>query len=195
VVRAAEYGVPVVVSDGSTDGTADVAAAVGAVVVRHEFTKGYDAALNAGFSRAADLGVDFVVTMDGDGQHDPALIPAFVEPLTAGKWLVLGVRPAPARFAEWLFAAYTRAVYRIHDPLCGMKGYSMRAYQQLGHFDSYRSSGTELMIYCARAGFPMAEVDVPAGTRAGSPRFGGALRGNLMILRSLAFALLRPRRH
>jgi glycosyltransferase involved in cell wall biosynthesis len=194
VVRAAEFGVPIVVSDGSIDGTDAVAEEAGAVVVRHERPMGYDAALNAGFRRAADLGMDFVVTMDGDGQHDPALIPEFVAQFAMGKVLVLGVRPTPARPAERLFAAYTCARYRIRDPLCGMKGYSMAAYRQLGHFDSYRSIGTELMLHCVRAGYPTVEVPVPGRLRRGTPRFGGALRANARILRSLALALLRPRR-
>jgi glycosyltransferase involved in cell wall biosynthesis len=194
VASVASYGLPVVVSDGSTDGTAEAAAAAGAVVVRHEQNQGYDAAISSGFGRAAELGAEFVVTFDADGQHDPSLIPEFTRLLANGRWLVLGVRPAPARISEWAFAAYTRLAYGIHDPLCGMKGYSMSAYKDLRHFDCYRSIGTELMLHCARAGRPMAEVKIPIAPRQGAPRLGGAWRSNARIFRSLMLALLRSRR-
>lgn len=193
VASVAVHGVPVVVSDGSTDGTAEAAAAAGALVVRHERNHGYDAALNSGFDRAAELGAEFFVTFDADGQHDPRLIPEFIRLLATGHWLVVGVRPRPARISEWLFAAYTRLAYGIHDPLCGMKGYSLSAYRELGHFDSYRSIGTELMLHCLRAGHPVAEVSIPIAPRRGASRLGNPWRGNARIFRSLVLALLRSR--
>lgn len=194
VGAAARYGLPIIVSDGSTDATADVAAAAGAVVVRHEQSQGYDAALNSGFARAAELGAEYVVTLDADGQHDPALVPAFARLLSSGHELVVGVRPRPARFSERAFAAYTRRAYGIHDPLCGMKGYSMSAYRELGHFDSYRSLGTELMLYLVSTRHRVAEVNVPIEPRRGAPRLGGAVRANARIFRALALALF-PRLH
>jgi glycosyltransferase involved in cell wall biosynthesis len=193
VGAVAAYGVPIVVSDGSTDGTAEAAAAAGAVVVRHEQNRGYDAALNSGFVRAAGLGADFAITLDADGQHDPALIAAFTRLLADGERLVVGIRPKPARISERAFAAYTRRAFGIHDPLCGMKGYSMSAYSDLGHFDSYRSIGTELMLSLARDGHPVAEVHVPIAPRQGAPRLGGALRANVRIFRALMLAVIMSR--
>lgn len=194
VAAASGYGRPIVVSDGSTDMTAEAAAAVGAIIVRNERSQGYDAALNSGFHQAAELGFNYVITLDADGQHDPALIPEFSQLLADGNWLVIGVRPAPARISERLFAAYTRIAYGIHDPLCGMKGYAMDAYKELGHFDSYRSMGTELMLHTLRAGHPVAEVKVPITPRHDTPRVGGAVRANLRILRSLLHAIFAGRR-
>lgn len=194
VAAIAAYGLPIVVNDGSTDDTAEAAAAAGAIVVRHERNHGYDAALNSGFIRAAELGAEFAITIDADGQHDPALIPSFLQLLADGERLVVGVRPRPARISERLFATYTRVAYGIHDPLCGMKGYAMSAYRELGHFDSYRSIGTELMLHTVRASHTLAEVDVPIAPRHGATRVGGALRGNVRVLRALVFALLRSHR-
>jgi glycosyltransferase involved in cell wall biosynthesis len=194
VASITPYGLPIVVSDGSTDGTAEAAAEAGAIVVSHKGNRGYDAALNSGFGRAADLGVEFAITIDADGQHNPALIPEFARLLAEGSWAVAGIRPKPARISELVFAAYTRRVYGIHDPLCGMKGYSMSAYRELGHFDSYRSVGTELVLYIARSGHPVVEVDVTISPREGASRLGGRIRGNARIFRSLALALLRSHR-
>ncbi len=79
-MRGASRHLPVlVVDDGSEDETAAVARAAGGTVVRQSPNQGKGAALQAGFRHALGLGVDAVVTLDADGQHDPAEIPAFLE--------------------------------------------------------------------------------------------------------------------
>jgi glycosyltransferase involved in cell wall biosynthesis len=80
VVGAARPYLPViVVDDGSTDATSDRAREAGATVIRQEPNAGKGAALRAGFRHALDAGAPAVVTLDADGQHDPAEIPAFLE--------------------------------------------------------------------------------------------------------------------
>jgi glycosyltransferase involved in cell wall biosynthesis len=82
-----------VVDDGSSDGTADVAAGHGALVVRHETNRGGGAALASGFAEAIHGGARVVVTMDADGQHLPAELHDLVRPVLAGEAdLVLGSR-------------------------------------------------------------------------------------------------------
>ena len=65
----------VVCDDGSTDMTAEIAERLGADVVRHEKNLGYGVTLKSLFRRAQELGADLMVTLDGDGQHNPAEIP------------------------------------------------------------------------------------------------------------------------
>jgi glycosyltransferase involved in cell wall biosynthesis len=80
VVEAALRHLPVVVvDDGSTDATADRARAAGATVIRQVPNAGKGAALRAGFRHALHAGAPAVVTIDADGQHDPAEIPAFLD--------------------------------------------------------------------------------------------------------------------
>jgi polyprenyl-phospho-N-acetylgalactosaminyl synthase len=67
-----------VVDDGSSDGTGAVAAAHGAEVVRHEVCRGKGAALKTGFARLLGQGCAAAVTMDGDGQHRPEDLEAFL---------------------------------------------------------------------------------------------------------------------
>ncbi|MFY9410024.1 MAG: glycosyltransferase family 2 protein [Methanosarcina flavescens] len=74
----------IVVDDGSSDRTAEVAGKAGAEVVRHETNRGKGAALKTGFTAAADLGADVIVTMDSDGQHNPAEIPRLAAPIIDG---------------------------------------------------------------------------------------------------------------
>ena len=94
VVEAARRHLPVVVvDDGSTDATAARAKAAGATVIRQVPNAGKGAALRAGFVHALDAGAPAVVTLDADGQHDPAEIPAFLERFEARRpELIIGQR-------------------------------------------------------------------------------------------------------
>jgi glycosyltransferase involved in cell wall biosynthesis len=185
VEGARQFGTVIVVDDGSSDGTGAVAAAAGAEVVRHPLNLGYDAALGSGFERAAALSCDAVVTLDADGQHDPQLLAQFIAALETGASVVAGVRDRCQRIAERLFAWVTRIRWGIHDPLCGMKGYQMAVYRELGHFDSYGSIGTELALFAARRGMRLVEIPVRTRERVGAPRFGRRLSANWRILRAL----------
>jgi glycosyltransferase involved in cell wall biosynthesis len=79
VVRGAAAHLPVVVvDDGSSDDTAVQARAAGATVIEQRPNQGKGAALRAGFRRALADGADAVLTLDADGQHDPAEIPTFL---------------------------------------------------------------------------------------------------------------------
>ncbi len=74
----------VVVDDGSPDGTAAAASRAGAAVVRLPFNLGIGATVQTGFRYALEHGYDTAVRLDGDGQHDPAELPALLEALGRG---------------------------------------------------------------------------------------------------------------
>lgn len=78
IARALGYLPVLVVDDGSRDETAAVAEAAGVTVLRQVPNQGKGAALRAGFRWALDQGYEAVLTLDADGQHDPAEIPAFL---------------------------------------------------------------------------------------------------------------------
>lgn len=193
VRQAREYGVPIVVDDGSTDETSRIAAAAGADVVRHETNRSYDKALESGFERAAQRGCDFVITMDADGQHNPRLLSRFLDELKSGADVVVGVRDRRQRISEHVFAWIAKKLWRIPDPLCGMKGYRVKVYRARGHFDAYGSIGTELAIYAARSGYRVSHIPVMTRDRGDAPRFGRALRANWRILRALLLAFGRAK--
>jgi glycosyltransferase involved in cell wall biosynthesis len=103
----------VVVDDGSTDRTAEIVAALPVTLIRHETRRGKGDALRAGFRKALELGASGVLTMDGDGQHDPADIPRmlvaarqFPDSLVIGARMLGKERQPNARrrandFADW----------------------------------------------------------------------------------------------
>ncbi|MDP9014353.1 MAG: glycosyltransferase family 2 protein [Pseudomonadota bacterium] len=185
VARIGEHGMPIVVDDGSTDATATLARAAGADVVTHAATQGYDGALNSGFARAAQLGCAYLITMDADGQHDPAQLPEMIGYLDAGYEMVLGRRDRLQRLGEWLFARCASRLWSMSDPLCGMKGYTIEVYRRAGCFDVLRSIGSELAVRSKRDGVRTIEMPILTRRRAGAPRFGHSLAANYKIIRAL----------
>ncbi len=82
-----------VIDDGSTDRTAQNARESGAKVIRHSCNMGYGVALQTGYKYANERGYDYLVQLDGDGQHDPIYIPELLDFVMSGKAdLVLGSR-------------------------------------------------------------------------------------------------------
>lgn len=126
-----------VVDDGSTDQTSQVAAQSGALVVSHRINRGKGAATKTGLEAAKILGADIVVTMDADGQHNPDDISALINPIRLGACdVTLGTRPKNtsampvtrivsnhiANFVTWTFFG----LY-VQDSQSGFRAYSNKA--------------------------------------------------------------------
>lgn len=108
----------IVVDDGSTDSTVELAQQNGARVLRREHG-GYLQAIRAGFKAAAG---DLIVTLDADGEHDPADIPRLLEPLLKDRAdLVLGRRPRIARPSERLISRLVRLKVPVLDTGTGFR--------------------------------------------------------------------------
>lgn len=120
-----------VVDDGSADRTAERAAKAGAMVVRHPFNMGYGATLQTGYKYAVKKKYDFLVQIDGDGQHDPQYIPALFREVEAGRCDVaigsrfLGEGRYPLGALKWVgihmlrFATRFFIREKITDPTSG----------------------------------------------------------------------------
>jgi glycosyltransferase involved in cell wall biosynthesis len=93
----------VVVDDGSADETSPKAEQAGAIVLQHDRNRGKGAALQTGLSHAYNLGCEWAVTLDGDGQHDPADLPALMQCAEqTGAPLIIGNRMENADAMLWL---------------------------------------------------------------------------------------------
>lgn len=181
----------IVVDDGSTDGTGDIAREAGAVVVRHPVNRGYERAIESGFSHAAETGALHAITIDADGQHPSELIGEYIAAIDGGAGLVLGVRDRFQRLGEHVFSWVGRILFGVTDPMCGMKAYRLADYRVLGHFDSYGSVGTELMLHALSRGAAARQIAIVTRDRADTPRFDKALRANWRIIRAAMIAVLR----
>ncbi len=161
-----------VVDDGSRDGTAQVARARGVPVVRHPLNLGVGGALETGFRWAVERGYDVGVQLDADGQHDPAWLPALLDPVLAGACDVcIGSRYAAAtgyhapvlrRSGMLLFAGLVSAALhqRITDTTSGFRAYSRAVMEVCQHDFPEDFPDAPLLIALARRGFRLREVAV-----------------------------------
>jgi glycosyltransferase involved in cell wall biosynthesis len=179
----------IVIDDGSSDDTAERARRAGAYVVIHRFNKGYDAALETGIRTAIDQGFIYAVTIDADGQHDPSLLDRFGEELEAGAHMVIGERDFTQRWSETIFSRVSRHLWKVNDPLCGMKGYNLRILSNTKKINTYDSIGTELIIRGIKAGLKIKQIPVHTSPREGDSRFGSGINANLKIIKSLIYGL------
>jgi glycosyltransferase involved in cell wall biosynthesis len=169
VVRGALAYVPVVViDDGSTDGTGAAAALGGAKVLAHSVNKGKGKALNTGFDYAVERQVDAAITLDADGQHDPAEIPKFIEAFRAGQGdVIIGQRrfeqmPGKSRFGNtvgtWLL---TRAMGQpIPDNQSGYRLLSRPVMETIRPSSTRFEAEVELLLRAELAGFRLAWVPI-----------------------------------
>jgi len=192
VLQVRQRAIAIVVDDGSTDDTAALAQAAGAYVVSHPLNRGYDCALETGLRTALELGCTFAVTMDADGQHDPTLLDRFHAELEAGADLVVGQRDRTQRWSETLFCFIGRLAWGLNDPLCGMKGYSMRNLARMEHINTYASIGTELAVRLVKAGVAAQQLPVKTRPREGISRFGQGFTPNLKISKALWMGIFSP---
>jgi UDP-N-acetylglucosamine---dolichyl-phosphate N-acetylglucosaminyltransferase len=142
--------VPIVVDDGSTDATASVAKHHGALVLRHLTNLGVGAATITGLRAAQALSADVIVTMDSDGQHDPAETESLVRALLDGNFdVVIGSRiltpagmPLTRLAANLVMNAVTFIVYGkiVTDSQSGFKVFSRAALDAM----NLRSGGYEI---------------------------------------------------
>ena len=170
VVAATRPFLPVVVvDDGSTDDTAAQAEAAGATVLVQQPNAGKGAALRAGFRHALENGATAVVTLDADGQHDPAEIPLFLNAFEAtGADLIIGRRdfatmPLVRRLSNTLGGwVFSMAVGRtVPDNQSGYRLIGRRLMTAL--LDSTESGfefEVEMIARCIALGLPIADVPI-----------------------------------
>lgn len=165
----------IVVDDASTDGTLDAVADLPLVAVRSETHLGKGGALALGFRKALELGAEAVVTLDGDGQHDPHDIPAFVEIANRHPGsLVIGARvlaaeaaPLTRRLANrvadfWISRA---AGLVIRDSQCGQRLYPRELLLSVTPGTAPESGfafESDVLIACAWQGFGVVAVPIQA---------------------------------
>lgn len=162
----------VVVDDGSSDGTGDLARAAGATVVRHEESRGVGAAFRTGVEASTKLGADIIVTMDADGQFNPDDIPRLIQPIldgeadfvTASRFMDPALIPEMPGAKIWGNRVIARWISKVigrkfHDVSCGFRAYSRNAFLRLVLLGEFTYTH-ETFICLAFARVPMKEVPV-----------------------------------
>ncbi len=162
-----------VVNDGSRDATVAEARSAGALVVTHPFNMGYGAAIQTGYKYAWANGYDFLVQIDGDGQHDPAYIPALLAPIMAGETdVAVGSRFLDAdsyrpSFCRRVGITFFRSLVsllmgqRITDPTSGYQAFNRNVIRFFTtEFFPCDYPDADVLLTLHLAGFKVGEVPV-----------------------------------
>lgn len=160
----------IVVDDGSTDETSAEAQEAGAIVLRHEGNRGKGDALNTGFAYARERRLEFVITMDGDGQHDPTEIPKFVEAYRrTGIPVLIGNRMVDTGGMPWTRRVTNRLMSRllsrtmdryVPDTQCGFRLYRCDIIPFVSARSAHFAAESETLIHVTRRGIRIDMVRV-----------------------------------
>ena len=173
VLETQKYAdVVLVCDDGSTDMTSEIAKRLGADVIKHEKNMGYGAAIKTLFTTARELNADVLVTLDGDGQHDPREIPKLIKPVLENKAdIVLGSRfmdankkdngvPRYRSLGIKLISKLTGAAvsHKFNDAQCGFRVYGRKALAGLNLVENGMGSSVEVLMKAKNQGLKVVEV-------------------------------------
>ena len=199
VLKARQFASEVVViDDGSADDTADTAALAGAHVIRHARNLGKGMAVRSAWLYARERGLEALVLLDGDHQHDPNDIPRLLEPILAGEAdVVLGVRwgktsgmPAYRRVGKRVLDYATAAATRngeVTDSQCGYRAFSNQALQKMEPTEHGLAIDSQLLIDAQDRRLRIKRVNIEVrydvdGSTTSPGRHGAGVLSRLVIL-------------
>lgn len=179
-----------IVDDGSTDETRMVARSVADTTIEFAENRGKGAALQAAFRHAVDNGFDAVITIDADGQHDPAFAPAMIEALNSADIVVgtreIGGRSVPPHrrianlFSSWLTRVLSGAA--IRDSQSGYRAIRTEVLRQVDARGSRYEFETDFLILAARRGFRFGEVPISTVYGTATPSHFRSIRDALRVV-------------
>lgn len=161
-----------VIDDGSSDETSGIAKDAGGSVIRHEVNMGKGKALKTGFARIMEDGFDAMVTLDGDGQHDPSEIPAFIEAFNAGLGeIIVGnrlwdrERIPRSRYRSNMVGVFMISMatgQKIPDTQSGYRLYSSGLIRNMKIKSDGFDAETEILLRAGKAGCRIHSIPIQA---------------------------------
>ncbi|AFS83495.1 glycosyltransferase family 2 protein [Candidatus Nitrosopumilus sediminis] len=161
----------IVCDDGSTDNTAKIAKKAGAVVISHKTNKGYGAAIISLFEYARNNNAETMITLDGDGQHNPDQIPLLLNTITQHNVdVVIGSRflnqntEAPGYRQRGIKIITSAANYgadlKVTDSQSGFRAYSKDAIDAIHPTEEGMAVSTEILLKISNKGLSLAEIPI-----------------------------------
>ncbi|MBI4181157.1 MAG: glycosyltransferase family 2 protein [Chloroflexi bacterium] len=202
VSRARKYvDQVIVIDDGSSDGTAEVAGDAGALVISHQKNLGYGEAIKSCFKAAGANAADILVILDGDGQHNPDEIPRLLAPILDGEAeLVIGSRfltdePNMPRYRRFGIKVITflwnfGAKVKVSDTQSGFRAYRREIFETMPLSEKRMSISIEIIEKARRKGAIIKEVPiscsyVPSGINSKAIKHGLAVALSVIKIRLL----------
>jgi len=161
VSRAKKYGVVMVVNDGSTDNTADLALKAGAEVTENDKNYGYGYSLSKIFRKAKRENYDVLITLDADGQHNPDEIPKFLETLDLGVDVVIGSRflsQTPVPRGRSFGVAFISRLEGYSDAQCGFRAYNRNAIENISVKEDGMGASLEILHQSQNLKLKVSEI-------------------------------------
>ncbi|MCP4304071.1 MAG: glycosyltransferase family 2 protein [bacterium] len=202
--------VALVVSDGSTDSTVDVATRHGIATIDLQPNRGKGTAVRAALAEIQDGTADVIVFMDADGQHDPDDLSQLIAPLLDGECdIVVGSRYAADEsrgntpLNRYLIRSGTVSLLsrilgtRFSDPYCGFRAFSPSALATVEFCGSRYEGELEVLFDACRCGLSVVEAPIGRIYGQGTSKMsadGGRLVGRLRVLRQYAGTIVRKSR-
>jgi glycosyltransferase involved in cell wall biosynthesis len=191
----------IVVDDGSSDLTSDLARQEGVILLRHILNRGLGGALGTGISAALRLGAELIVTFDADGQHDPNDIGRLLKPIENGEAdVVIGSRmlapigmPYSRRLANWTANLVTYLLFQVWttDSQSGLRAFSRQAVTRMQLLTSGMEVSSEIIAETVKNRLKWKEVPVKAIYTDYSLSKGQSFKVGIKTLMRLILAKVR----
>jgi glycosyltransferase involved in cell wall biosynthesis len=185
----------VVIDDGSSDATAEVARLAGAEVISHDVNKGKGAAISSAFKRAREMDVDVLVLLDCDGQHDPGEIPGLLDPIKSNEAdIVIGSRflngdhkvPKYRRVGQEVLSKTTNIAsgHSLTDTQSGYRAFNKKALHALSFSENGIGIESEMQLQAKDTDLRIVEVPISC-SYAGKTSSQGPIGHTLEVLASI----------
>ncbi len=199
VEKSLQYADKVIVcNDGSTDNTEKKAKEKGAIIINHKKNLGYGAALISLFEKARKENAEIMVTLDGDGQHDPAEIPNLVKALTENKVdVVIGSRflgkktnyPVYRKTGIKIITSASNlgTDFKVTDSQSGFRVYSKKAIDLIHPTEEGMSASTEILLKISNWGLSVAEAPISVSYEGETSTHQPVPQGISVLMNTLKF--------
>ena len=192
----------VVCDDGSTDNTASIAKNAGAIVISHKTNKGYGAAIISLFNYARENNAEVMITIDGDGQHNPDQIPLLLNTISQHNVdVVIGSRflnntiEAPGYRQRGIKIITSAANYgtdlKVSDSQSGFRAYSKIAINAIHPTEEGMSVSTEILLKISNKGLSLAEVPITVSYDGDTSQHNPIPHGLSVIVNTLKYISIK----
>ncbi len=186
--KVKNYGVPIVIDDGSNDKTKEL-------IEKNKFkfqsnlkNMGYNYSLIKGIKYAYFKKYKYIINFDADGQHKVSDLKKIIRYLKKND-LVYTVRNKYGRISEYLFSFLARSIYKIQDPLSGLKGYRSTIFNNYKFTFEHQLLGSDILINSLNKNFKIKFFKIIVNNRKDNSRIGNSFYANIVVIKSCFYLI------